>query len=221
VITRILEQACDRISASEQCLGDHDKGMRNLDARCTSFAGATPQAAPTSAGAPPQAAQSVPQPGGFGADFGATFVSGAAHQPFGSQATGAAPQVEAHDIHSLHGDRPRGPWKLYDEKFLLDGKNAYDAKNPATWLEDLRDYLSGRTPELDKLFQWAELRTTEIVSFKEYDGVIETPPSAEAISQQLWALLGGLVKGDASAKRIFANVPRHNGFEVFRGSLSR
>ena len=32
----------------------------------------------------------------------------------------------------------------------------------------------------------------------------------------MWALLGGLLKGDASAKRTFANVPRHNGFEAWR-----
>ena len=29
-------------------------------------------------------------------------------------------------------------------------------------------------------------------------------------------MIGVLVKGDASAKRTFANVPRHNGFEAFR-----
>ena len=38
----------------------------------------------------------------------------------------------------------------------------------------------------------------------------------DLVSQQLWALLGGLAKGDASAKRTFANVPRHIGFEAFR-----
>ena len=54
------------------------------------------------------------------------------------------------------------------------------------------------------------------MSWRECDGAIELPPSAEAISQQLWALIGGLAKGDASAKRTFANVPRHNGFEAFR-----
>ena len=36
------------------------------------------------------------------------------------------------------------------------------------------------------------------------------------VSQQLWALLGGLVKADATTKRAFANVARHNGFEVWR-----
>ena len=145
-LTRALEQSRERLSATEKCLSDHDQGMRGLDARFTTFSSAAPHAA-----------QTAPQAGVFGSDFGATFLSGGAERPFASQATGAASGPETHDIHSLHGERPRGPWKLYDEKFLLDGKNAYDAKNPATWLEDLRDYLSGRTPELDKLFAWAEL----------------------------------------------------------------
>ena len=36
------------------------------------------------------------------------------------------------------------------------------------------------------------------------------------VSQQLWALLSGLVKADATTKRTFANVARHNGFEAWR-----
>ena len=38
----------------------------------------------------------------------------------------------------------------------------------------------------------------------------------EAVSQQLWTLLDGLVKADATTKRGFATVPRHNGFEARR-----
>ena len=213
-VERVRERAAaigSLVDKQDVCLKDHNNGMRMLDARVTSLADAAGRPPTTS----PPPSQSAPQPPPFGADFGASFAQGAqgtAHPNYGSQPTG----VETHDIGSAQGDRPRGPWRLYDEKYLLDPKNAYDAKSPATWLEDLRDYLSGRTPELDKLFQWAELRTVEIVHWREYDGAIEIPPSAEAISQQLWALIGGLVKGDPTAKRTFANVPRHNGFEAFR-----
>ena len=36
------------------------------------------------------------------------------------------------------------------------------------------------------------------------------------IGRQLWALLGGLIKDDATVKRTIASVPRHNGFEAWR-----
>ena len=49
----------------------------------------------------------------------------------------------------------------------------------------------------------------------DYSGCLDCA-APEVVSQQLWALIGGLVKGDASAKRTFANVPQHNGFEAFR-----
>ena len=49
----------------------------------------------------------------------------------------------------------------------------------------------------------------------EYGGFLDCA-APEVVSQQLWALLSGLLKGDASAKRTFSNVPRHNGFEAFR-----
>ena len=38
-------------------------------------------------------------------------------------------------------------------------ESAYRAKEPQSWFNDLRDYLAGRTPELDKLFLWIELQT--------------------------------------------------------------
>ena len=98
---------------------------------------------------------------------------------------------------------------------MLDVKNAYSSKDAATWLDDLRDYLSGRTPELDQLFFWCEAQPAEIVKANEYGGFLDCA-APEVVSQQLWALLSGLLKGDASAKRTFSNVPRHNGFEAFR-----
>ena len=60
---------------------------------------------------------------------------------------------ERFDLHIVPKHHRRsGPWKLYDEKFIPDVKNAFNSKDQSTWLEDLKDYLSGRTPELDALF---------------------------------------------------------------------
>ena len=81
-------------------------------------------------------------------------------------------------------------------------------------MEDLKDYLSGRTPELDQLFSWCEAQPIEIKVAGDYNGILDRT-SPEVVSQQLWALLGGLVKADATTKRTFANVPRH-GFEALR-----
>ena len=104
---------------------------------------------------------------------------------------------------------------LYDEKFFLDAKNAFNPKDQATWLEVLKDYLNGSTPELNALFSWAEAQPVEIARANEYKGCLgcATP---DVRSQQLWALLGGLVKADATTKCAFANVPRHNGLEAWR-----
>ena len=38
----------------------------------------------------------------------------------------------------------------------------------------------------------------------------------QEVSRQLWAFLGPLVAGDASMESIFANVPRHYGFDAWR-----
>ena len=40
--------------------------------------------------------------------------------------------------------------------------------------------------------------------------------SVVCLISQLWALLSALVKGDDDARRTFANVTRHNGFEAWR-----
>ena len=65
------------------------------------------------------------------------------------------------------------------------------------------------------MFLWAEAQPTPIGRAAEYGGCLDCA-TPEVVSQQLWALLGGLLKGDASAKRTFANVPRHNVFEAWR-----
>ena len=66
-----------------------------------------------------------------------------------------------------------------------------------------------------KLFAWAQPQPAESAKATDYSGCLDCA-APEVVSPQLWALIGGLVKGDASAKRTFANVPRHNGFEAFR-----
>ena len=70
-----------------------------------------------------------------------------------------------------------GPWKLYDEKYLLYSRNAFSSKDQATWLEDLKDYLSGRTPELDPLFSWCEAQPAEIKAAGDYCGAIDCASS--------------------------------------------
>ena len=46
--------------------------------------------------------------------------------------------------------------------------------------------------------------------------MLDLPATMGEVSRQLWAPLGGLVKNHADTKRLFANVPRHNGFEAWR-----
>ena len=79
-----------------------------------------------------------------------------------------------------------------------------------TWLDHLKGYLSGRAPELDSMFVWAEGHTVAFTRSTDYGGCLDcTRP--EQVWQQCWALLG-LVKADGVVKRTFAKVPRHNGF---------
>ena len=57
---------------------------------------------------------------------------------------------------------PGGRVSLYDEKFVLSGKGVFNAKAPQTWLQDMRDYLAGRSVDLDNVIDWAERQTIEI-----------------------------------------------------------
>ena len=64
-------------------------------------------------------------------------------------------------------DPPRvnGRWALYDEKYImLPGltSNKFDAKSPQTWLQLTRDYIAGRTSELDPLLDWVEAQIEPI-----------------------------------------------------------
>ena len=108
-----------------------------------------------------------------------------------------------------------GPWKLYDEKYLFQPTTAYTGKDTQTWLQDLHGYLSGRTADLDRLFKYVESQTEEIKSLN-IGFMLDLPATMGEVSRQLWALLGGLVKDHADTKRLFANVPRHNGFEAWQ-----
>ena len=39
-------------------------------------------------------------------------------------------------------------WAMYDEKYVLAGKGAYEPKSPRFWLQDVRDYLAGRCSDM-------------------------------------------------------------------------
>ena len=124
-------------------------------------------------------------------------------------------------------DPPRvnGRWALYDEKhIMLPGlaSNKFDGKSPQTWLQSTRDYIAGRTSELDPLLDWVEAQIEPITL-----GLLANPPRDRNIpmvdaatllevSRQLWAMLNPLLSGDSDRATMFANVPRHNGIEAWR-----
>ena len=76
--------------------------------------------------------------------------------------------------------------------------------------------MTGRTAELDRLFVWIELQENEIRSDGECSHLMLDYQRPIEISWRLWALLGGLIKGDATVKRTCTNVPRRNGFGAWR-----
>ena len=92
-----------------------------------------------------------------------------------------------------------GRWMLYDEKIHIDGTLRYDAKKPSTWLQDVKDYDSGRTRELDQLLQWIESQTEEISIDRardEYPGCFDCAPIIE-VARQMWSFVGPLIREDA------------------------
>ena len=116
-------------------------------------------------------------------------------------------------------DRDRsGRWLLFDEKVHINGKLTYDSRKPATWLQDVRDYIAGRTLELDQLIEWVEAQEDEISwdrAAADYGDCIDCAPMAE-ISRQLWGFLGPLVKEDNDKATVYRTVPRHNGLKAWR-----
>ena len=121
--------------------------------------------------------------------------------------------------------RANGRWVLYDEKYtMLPGLavNKFDAKSPQSWLQSTRDYIAGRTSEMDPLLDWVEAQVEPITL-----DMLANPPRASSVpmldaaslievSRQLWAMLNPLLSGDADKGTMFANVPRHNGIEAWR-----
>ena len=111
-----------------------------------------------------------------------------------------------------------GRFMLYDEKVHLNNKMQYDPKHPATWLQEIHDYVGGRTMELDALIDWVETQTEEITidaARQNYPGCLDCAPMDE-IALQLWSFLGPLVKDNADKVSLFRNCPRHNGIEAWR-----
>ena len=98
----------------------------------------------------------------------------------------------------------------------------FDQKDSQGWLLKLKDYISGRTPELDGVWDWVEKQTCVItesdlsrIPLEVNDmSVIESTP--KEVSRQLWALLAGLVGNHAETMLMFRNIERHNGVEAWR-----
>ena len=100
----------------------------------------------------------------------------------------------------------------------ITNKLTYDSKRPEVWLQDVRDYLAGRTREMDELLLWIEAQTDDIDALNvesKYPGMCDCAP-LEEVSRQLWSFIGPLVKEHAEKASVYRNVPRHNGFEAWR-----
>ena len=91
--------------------------------------------------------------------------------------------------------------------------SAYSGKDASGWLLNLRDYLAGRTAELDNLFDHIEKQSDEVSNDL---GWMLQCASNEEVSKQLWALLAALLKEHTESMKRFRNVPRHNGFRAWQ-----
>ena len=127
------------------------------------------------------------------------------------------PGVSGEGVPKVHGR-----WALYVEKFItapaLD-KNRYDQKKPLEWLQSIRDYVAGRSDEIDPLLDWVEAQTepitTEMLTSNGNLPMINGAPTLKEASRQFWALLNPLL-ADSSVSNNFCNVQRHNGLEAWR-----
>ena len=81
----------------------------------------------------------------------------------------------------------------------------YTGKDGAGWLLSLRDYLAGRTAELDRLFDHIESQLDEVGNDL---GFTLQCASNEEVSNQLWALLAALLKEHSDFMVRFRNVQR-------------
>ena len=101
-------------------------------------------------------------------------IIGSAPAAAAAPALGATSGTQYFNTGSPHGHvgsegehkRTNDKWKLYDEKFILPpvlATNKYDGRKPLEWLQDIRDYVAGRTEEMDHLLNWIEVQTEPIV----------------------------------------------------------
>ena len=86
-------------------------------------------------------------------------------------------------------------------------------------MQFVRDYVAGRTEDVDALLDWVE-QQTEPITAEQLNGLGNVPmlnecPSLKEISRQFWALLNPLVV-NSNVSGTFANVERHTGFEAWR-----
>ena len=79
---------------------------------------------------------------------------------------------------------------------------------PQSWLQGLRDYLAGRSIDLDAILNWAESQTSEIPQAPNC-GVHEFPMFDQIpveLKEQLWAFLGPLVASESNQTSTFKSI---------------
>ena len=83
-------------------------------------------------------------------------------------------------------------------------------------MQDVHDYLAGRTQEIDDVIDWVEKQPDEINSAiaRSYNGCLGCAV-IEEVSRQMWSFLGPLVRENSDNASIFKSVPRHNGLEAW------
>ncbi len=137
--------------------------------------------------------------------------------PFG----GRPQSVPIYTPPTLDAPRVNGRWALYDEKWItypgLD-KNRYDSKSPQSWLQATRDYVAGRTSEIDPLLDWVERQvepiTTEMHVRRDDIPMVDSAGNLVEVSRQFWAMLNSLLASDSHQAGMFANVQRHYASEA-------
>ena len=148
--------------------------FQETDARLREFlaaaaaASAAAAAAAAAAATPPTASQGQPADPMAGGNDGWSTYLGKGRGGFGAAGAPAAAAPETFRMHTpppAQGGQPAWPtdaartgvkWALYDEKYVLAGKGAYQPKSPQLWLQDVRDYLAGRCSDMDRVLDWVE-----------------------------------------------------------------
>ena len=106
---------------------------------------------------------------------------------------------------------------------MCDKNHNYDSKDPQGWLLKLKDYLSGRTQEVDDYLTFVEnqIDTIDNDDNDTWDNMRSKVNSMwdqepKEVSRQLWALLAALVQDHPETHLVFRNVARHHGAEAWR-----